>query len=373
MPDALKGLPQSEELDISALCKLFEDTTNSYKYVLFVSLLDILKRRLFDVSLPIDIRELTIEMLANAWYPHTYFKLSFGWQDKITEKLDSLQLEISEPILKFTDTDKNCLRESINKQNLDNSIVRYVPFRLVRPFFKQELQGLKDHVINQRIEFLSREHFETRKPLFCFLQNREAIVIHPEWASYIKTNYPIVRAWVSWEWLQYMQRCNPNVPAVANKLFPPQHRESLTAQTSYWKLVLKHTDVRCIYSLETLKPDNISLDHYLPWSFVAHNQLWNLIPTIPAVNSAKSNNLPSERYFDEFVKIQHLGLTISRKHMTENKWNKHVESYIFDLKIPNEDNLLKFESIKQAYKSTLSPLMSLASSQGFMADWSYKY
>lgn len=373
MPDDHKGLPQSEQLDISALCRLFEDTTNSYKYVFFLSFLDILTRQLFDVSLPIALREITIEMLANAWYPHTYFKLSFGLQDKITQKLDSLQLEISEPILKFTDTDKKYLRETIGNQNLDFSLVRYVPFRLIRPFFKRELQGLQDPVVNQRIEFLSREHFETRKPLFCFDQNCQAIIVHPEWASYIKTNYPIVRAWVSWEWLEYMQRCNPNVPAVANKLFPPQHREPLTAQTSYWKLVLQHTNVQCIYSKETLKPDNISLDHYLPWSFVAHNQLWNLIPTIPAVNSAKSNNLPSERYFDDFVTIQHLGLTISRKQMTEKNWNKYIEPYIADLKFSDKDDLLKYESIKRAYKSTLKPLISLAASQGFMADWSYKY
>jgi hypothetical protein len=372
MPDDLKGLPQSEELDISALCRLFEDTTNSYKYVLFLSLLDILKRRLFDVSLPIDIRKITIEMLANTWYPHTYFKLSFGLQDKITEKLDSLQLEISEPILKFTDTDKNCLRETIGNQNLDFLLVRYVPFRLLRPFFKQELHGLKDHVINQRIEFLSKEHFQTRKPLFCFERNCEAIIVHPEWASYIKTNYPIIRAWASWEWLEYMQRCNSNVTAVVNKLFPPQHREPLTAQKSYWKIVLEHTDVRCIYSGETLKPDNISLDHYLPWSFVAHNQLWNLIPTIPAINSAKSNNLPSGKYFNEFVKTQYLGLTISRKQVTTHKWNKYIESYISDLKINNKNDLLNFKLFRGAYKATLAPLTSLAASQGFMADWSYK-
>jgi hypothetical protein len=117
MLDNLKGLPQSEQLDIPALYRLFENTTNSYKYIFFLSLLDILKRRLFDVSLPIDIKEITIEMLANAWYPYAYFKLSFGLQDKLAEKLDSLHLEISEPILNFTDTEKNCLPHILHLPN----------------------------------------------------------------------------------------------------------------------------------------------------------------------------------------------------------------------------------------------------------------
>ncbi len=61
-------------------------------------------------------------MLANAWYPHTYFKLSFGSRDKIAQKLDSLVLDISEPILKFTDTDKKLLRKAIASQNLKDVI-----------------------------------------------------------------------------------------------------------------------------------------------------------------------------------------------------------------------------------------------------------
>ncbi len=88
-----------------------------------------------------------------------------------------------------------------------------------------------------------------------------------------------------------MQRCNPSTPAIANKLFPPQNRESLTNETKYWKLILEHSEINCIYSNAILKKESLSLDHYLPWSFVAHDQLWNLIPTIPSVNSAKSNNI----------------------------------------------------------------------------------
>ena len=43
-------LPQVEGLDISAFSRLFANTTNSYKYIFFLSLLDILSRRNFDSS-----------------------------------------------------------------------------------------------------------------------------------------------------------------------------------------------------------------------------------------------------------------------------------------------------------------------------------
>jgi hypothetical protein len=45
-------------------------------------------------------------MLANAWFPHTYFKLSFGRQDKIAQQLDALTLVVEDPIIQFKDSEK---------------------------------------------------------------------------------------------------------------------------------------------------------------------------------------------------------------------------------------------------------------------------
>lgn len=143
-------IPQSERVNVSVLSQIFDNTTNSYKYLFFLSLLDILKRRNFEVSF-IGFEEIIVEMLTNAWYPHYYFKLSFGTQDQIANKLDSLNLEISEPILKLRHTDKNTIRKIIESQNLDDIIIfisKYVPFRLIRHFFTQETKGLLDAKVN---------------------------------------------------------------------------------------------------------------------------------------------------------------------------------------------------------------------------------
>jgi hypothetical protein len=167
-----------------------------------------------------------------------------------------------------------------------------------------------------------------------------------------------------------MQKRNPNIPAVANKLFPPHERGRLNQQKSYWKLILTKTDIKCIYSNQPLYADSFSLDHYLPWSFVAHDQPWNLVPTYPEVNSSKSNHIPNNDYFDEFVRIQHLGLFILHKTLSKQQWNNYVESYINDLRIIKEDNLLDLQILKSAYEATLTPLISIALGQGF-TKWSY--
>ena len=363
-------LPNSEQLNTSALSALFNHTTNSYKYLFFLSILDILNRQQFPESLSIEFREIIIEMLANAWYPHNYFKLSFGLQDKITDKLDALDLDVSETILNFKDPDKKLLRETIEQQNLEDivaGISRYVPFRLIGPFISFSFK--KDYEVDQKIPSLAKLYFDTDKPLYCFdsTVNKDCsdVILHSEWISYLKQNYAIVRGWVCWEWLQYMQKCNPNVPAVANKLFPPQKRESLSSQTQYWKLILNNAQIKCIYSGYILDSDNISLDHYLPWSFVAHDRLWNLIPTTREINSSKSNNLPSQIYFDDFVFLQHQGMKIYYQVAGLKKWLKQVECYLVDLNLSSYLDLLELDKLKIAYQSTILPLTEIANRQGF--------
>ncbi|AHJ29145.1 HNH endonuclease domain-containing protein [Nodularia spumigena CS-584] len=372
------NLPIADNLNISALAGLFDSTTNSYKYLYFLSLLDILKRRNFDNLSAISFREIIVEMLANAWYPHKYFKLSFGKIDQIANKLDNLELELKEPLLNFREPDKKILRNTINNQNIEDiisSINRYVSYRLIRPFFTQETRRLKDYDVNPTIINLANNQFYRHKPLYCFNADNQkdcnAIIIHPDWVEYLEKNYTIVRGWVSWEWLNYMQQRNPSIPNVVKKLFMPQQRDSLIKQTQYWKTILEHQDIKCIYSQIQLNKDEISLDHYLPWSFVAHDQLWNLIPTTKSVNSSKSNNLPSEKYFDNFVKLQYLGLDIYHQKVSQNKWLNDVESFVAELKVNQANDLLNLEILNNAYERTLKPLISLATIQGFSANWVY--
>lgn len=365
-------LPYSSELDVAALSRIFANATNSYKFVFFLSYLDILKRRDFTANEPISFQELIVEMLANSWYPHIYFKLSFGLQDQIISKLDSLKLEISEPILKFRDTDKRLLRQTISKQTLDDSLMRYVPYRLLRPFFEEDLRGVPDYKVNSSVAQLAAKHFTVRRPLYCFGNKRDSLIPHQVWVEYFKIHYAIIKGWTAWNWLEYMQKCNQGVPAVSSKLFPPQERDSLKTQTEYWKLVLKHSDVRCIYTDERLSTDRLSLDHYLPWSFVAHDQLWNLIPTLPEVNSSKSDQLPATRYFDRFVSLQHHGLTVTNKNAGEQEWDKYIESYISDLKFSDKLDLLDRDKLRRAYESTLLPMLELARNLGFSANWRFR-
>ena len=365
-------LPLNAELEISPLARLFHETTTSYKFVFFLSLLDILKRNKFEPGEPILFRDLTVEMLANSWYPHTYFRLSFGRQDQITAKLDALPLEIGEPILKFRDPDKKLLRATIGRHALDHSLMRFVPFRLLRPFFEDELRGMPDHKVDAAIIRLTKRDCGARAPLYSFSDQRDAILPHPLWTEYLRLHFSLIQGWAAWHWLEYMQRCNRAVPAISAKLFPPQERSSLRPQIEYWKLVIQLQDLKCIYTDSALNPDRLSLDHFLPWSFVAHDQLWNLVPTFPEINSSKLDHLPAETYCRRLARLQHQGLVLTSQRMPQSRWERVVEPFLADLKLADRGELLDERKLTAAYESCVKPQLAIAKSLGFTPNWRYQ-
>ncbi len=366
-------LPSSPPLDIAALSRLFRHTTTSYKYLFFLALLRTLRDRNFSSESPIPQRELLIEMLVLAWYPLTYFRLSFGAMDQVSKVLGRIPAFAASrlsPVASQQDQLRGAI--SLFADGLKAArLLRWVPYRLLRTFLREETRGLKDSEVNDTIFQVAEETFHYGKPLYCFIGKRRDILMHPDWLEYLKVNFSIVHSWASWEWLQYVQSRNPSVPAVSRKLFPPAQRGALKAQSDYWRLVLQRKPVHCIYSNERLKSEAFALDHYLPWSFVAHDQLWNLVPVAPEANSSKANSLPSREYFEKFVAIQALGLRITQEMLPKRKWSRLVEPFLTDLRITVMDDLFEPKRLSEAYQASLEPLFSLAANQGFPMNWRY--
>lgn len=361
--------PESQEVSATILARLFANVTNSYKFLFFLALLEAAERQVFDATRPISLRALSVDMMTIGWYPHVYYRLSFGKADKIGVELDRI---LPRSILDSTihPWDRPKIRELISSRLGETDLYRYVPYRLVRPFFP-EIIKIKDHEVNDRVAEFCEEYFYTRKPLYRFEQSNEALLLHPDWAKYFSDNLPILRAWAQWQFLNYMQSRNPSVPGIALKLFPPPKRQSLTRQTNFWREVVSATPIVCIYSGSTLSTDGFALDHFIPWSFVVHNQPWNLIPVLPAANSAKNDRLPASEYLDKFIEIQHCGVNTANGLLPRKQWEDYTACYLTDLKIPDYQSVLQSDSLRDAYLSTLSPLMQLARTNGFEGGWRF--
>lgn len=372
-------LPPSPRVDVGTLSRLLDDRVTSYKFFFFLSLLDRVSGRSSGKSdsigdSPLPLRELAVDMVLAAWYPHGFCKLSLGYADMLQTTVDTVfdGVPVRGTWIVAGGEEWLQLRKWCSDRPEPSSVLKYVPYRLLSPFFEREIKGLPDTKKNRRIAQLAERLFSERKPIYCFTEDRTGIILNHDWLDYLQSNSAILQGWARFKLAEYLQSRNPNSPAVIEKLAPPVERVSLVPQTTYWREALTRlgSRARCIYSGQRLEVRNLSLDHFLPWSFVCHDRAWNLVPTSKAVNSSKSNHLPAQKYVRHLSEIHSEAIGAVRESWPDGRWRKAVEPYLSDLHL-GPDGILDKERLRNAYESVILPLLSIAEKQGFPADWEY--
>lgn len=221
-------LPHSDALNIPALSKIFNKTTNSYKFLFFISLLDIAKMQGFSGGArQVSYVDLTIEMLANAWPLYVEHGLSFGTQDTIASKLDDLELKFHQP-LDFAKDGKQSLRKAMALADLKQArrLMDFVPYRLLTPFLEDELVGVDKGdwlTLELALPTIANKHFLTKKPVYRFdsdvYKDCESVIIHPEWNDYFGKNFAAIYDWALSCWVGYMEKRNPQTSGIAAMIF----------------------------------------------------------------------------------------------------------------------------------------------------------
>ena len=365
-------LPYSEELNIEYLGRLFDNTSECYKFFWFQAIVT----KLTEGKHELTYEELVDEMIADAWYMVTEYHLNLGPKDTLENLVELIR--VKNPELKSCEKKSaiiNFLKNTDDKEIISKKriLTHNVPYRLQAPFM-EKLKG-KSWSAGEN-ELISRINQEKRLMYYFTALNglSTQIVIQEDWGRYIRKNQEIIRGWLEYNMILYLQKRNPSVPGIADKLMPPQERK-LEKVKKYWKLILTLEPVKEIYGEKILDGEDISMDHFVPWSYVAHDELWNLNPTTRNINSSKSNHLPDwDTYFERLARQEFQSYELmwkyDRVHAEFEKCaKKHINNANIRYRIYRKD--LTYPQFAAELKSVLLPVYQAAQNCGF-SSWQYQ-
>ncbi len=362
-------LPESENLPINELKGVLDDTTNSYKFYWFLAILDeSIETEVNEIPYDVLIRK----MISTVWYPLNNYKLSFGKADsfiKVSEYVSNsivVDNSIGSPDI-FSQI--KTLNDQQNKTLgfILKDLIRWVPYRFIRPFFWKELKGKKDSEVNKEIKFLANQASKDDPRRCPYSFTEKGIIINHVWRDYFNENHSILKSFIYWHLCRFVQRNNPNVIGVSEKLFKPYER-SMNKQKNAWRKYLSiKPETTCIYSGTTLS-QKFSLDHFIPWTYVVHDQNWNLIPSTKSINSSKCDFLPDlNRYFLPFSRLQYdflLTIYPGKSHKAV------IEDYCILFGMESEAIIqLPYDDFAVRLRNTISPLIQNATNMGFREGW----
>ena len=251
--------------------------TATYKYAFFKAILD----NLFNVN---DQLELQFEYLSAA-FSKMYWNLIAKY--KLPQYQNGGRVSLIEKTI-YEIIDENHLLDEIDFDSLNENIQKYylsntkgvISINVVGALYSDLNCNIYGFDKSKKIIWFSKESYE-------FLTRYKTALE--------KLNY---YAWILWM-ENNLSIANKEEGNLAIKLDNSTKRESLEL---FKNSLFKSGDIlECFYCGKPVSLKGCHMDHFIPWSFVKDDQIWNLVFSCSHCNESKNNKIPSYDYLKKLI------------------------------------------------------------------------
>ena len=301
-------------LDIEGFSQMMKDPSYCYKFYWLEAIVDIISEGTQDTTFDAIIDE----MICNAWYSVREFHIHLSGiqaDGLVRDGLERAVLKLTElsdlPANASKVEIKNAIREhnaelKLSKEQLTNM----VPGRALAGFFSKSAEEVPWGSIRRLTEYIRRIDSAVIRLPYTFGDSsklKKEVHFNPDWMRMIQDNTVNILGWIQYEKVKWLQNNNPEVPGLIYKLAPMDEKmRKLNNVRKLWKGILEVRKVCDVFTGNPIITKQYDVDHFIPWSFVMNDELWNLMPMDSFLNSSKSNKLPKwDPFFSVFAENQY--------------------------------------------------------------------
>ena len=300
-------------LDIEGFSLMLKSPSYCYKFYWLEALVHIITEGKTETTFD----EIIDEMIVDAWYSVCEFHIHLSGlvmgeaRDGLEKAINTLrELSGLAPGASRVEI-KNAIAEHNSElKKYKTQLTNMVPYRALAGFFDKGPAAVCWENRKKMTEFI--RDFDTNVIKLPYVLgdssqlNRE-VYIDPVWAAMIKDNAVAILGWIQYEKVRWLQTNNPEVPGLVYKLAPMDEKmRKLSKVHDLWDGVIALTTIKDTFTGKLISGTEYDVDHFIPWSFVMNDELWNLMPMDSSLNSAKSNKLPKwDPFFRAFAGNQY--------------------------------------------------------------------
>ena len=300
-------------LNIKSFIQMLDDTTECYKFYWLDSIMQLLAKNDDNITF----NKVIYGMIADSWFSVSKCNLKLGTQNSNGISANSVERAVRKlenlNIIDDSDTrDSIITKIEINEKAMHDEIYQLsknVPYRLLSSFLSL---GGNDPLWDNKTKLISYINMMNKDAGLPYTIGEERglykiVNVSEKWKEFLLQNIVTIRAWIKIKKIEYLQARNPGVPEVANKIdLDIDISRNLHKVRELWECVSEIIPIRDHFSKNLISEEDYEIDHFIPWSYVSHNELWNLMPLEHSLNSQKNNKLPEWRHVEDFAHNQFL-------------------------------------------------------------------
>jgi len=313
-----------EQLFINIISKGKKD--NTYKFALAKYLLDLSKTIKNEQDILISYQDISEAFLKYYWIQECKYKIKQDFKKN------------SQPVV-ITIIQKYCGQDYIptsyekyfkNRKEIRKSIIQDI-----------EANCLKDVIPRfqpkEYNKFYSHNHTVSAngKKFYMPIKAKRNIILNIDAIMFLKNNYDLLYKSLILEWAKFLEKTN-FTPRLISKIenLGDNKRNSLNK----YKKILMKIDNLCFYCNENLNDKKIHIDHFIPWSYIFEDEIWNLVLSCSSCNLKKSDYLATEECLSKISNRNIINkLSVINKDITEYYYNCKKSGF---LEYSNSDNKL---------------------------------
>ena len=302
-------------LDIPGFARMLKDPSYCYKFYWLEAIVSLISEGASEATFG----EIIDEMICSAWYSVREFHIhlsGLGGDGSVRDGLERAILRLSELSDLPANASKTEIKNEIKRFDSElyqakEQLTHMVPYRALAGFFANSGERVDWNSVRRLtmyIRLFDREFEVLPYTLGDSSGLAKEVYFNPDWMRMIQDNTVSILGWIQYEKLKWLQNNNPEVPGLVYKLAPMDEKmRKLGRVRKLWEGVLEVHEVRDVFTGELIRPKEYDIDHFIPWSFVMNDELWNLMPMDSSLNSAKSNRLPQwDPFFCKFSDNQYI-------------------------------------------------------------------
>ena len=302
-------------LNIEGFSRMMNDPSYCYKFYWLEAIVQLISEDKKEATYD----EIINEMIANARYSVVEFHIHLSGIWGNGDVKDSLENAVKK-LHELTDLKSNASKveiknkikefdKELHKEKI--TLTQNVPYKALSGFANKGSEKIDlNSSAGRMMAYYNRiNHMECLLP-YTFGDQKgleRKIIFNDAWVQMIQENMVSILGWIQYEKLRWLQNNNPEVPGLVYKLAPLDEKmRKLGHVRKLWEGILDTTNVVDVFKDELIKKEAYDVDHFIPWSFVMNDELWNLMPMDSSLNSVKSNKLPQwDKFFFRFAQNQY--------------------------------------------------------------------
>ncbi|MDR6123484.1 CRISPR/Cas system Type II protein with McrA/HNH and RuvC-like nuclease domain [Bacillus sp. SLBN-46] len=192
-------------------------------------------------------------------------------------------------------------KAEVQKILLDIQNKYQIPNTLVFDKLSNEIQIEVINKVTRRckINVMGAIYGDTGCTIYDFDNGKEQLRLNSTFYSFMQRFQRILTYLTNYHLALFLEIFNEKGDTT-NLLLKVENVSKRSSLDQFYQVLSSFYNGKCFYCRKTIKKETLHVDHFIPWSYVQADQLWNLVIACSSCNLSKSDKL-ADKFFLETI------------------------------------------------------------------------